>query len=381
MKYHNSTIMDNILYYPNINVPKTDWAIRNLLYYDTIGAIVPNEYFYNPQENYEPFMYELIRNELVIPIDPMNSLERPGEVTEKIMEYLLSEEFQQGLYRDFSRRMNPTKVAGRSKIDVWEDRIHSEKFNPNLFQNYLHSGKFNIPSSKLHSEKFNYNLFRELERVGLAQRISGSWYAVEHKTASYMMGFLATVIGEKTERRLTTDKLMHRPIWTKEEKHNEVVYQNFKRGVILRDLIPYPQEIDIHRLRDFKERYYLELRRFRRKIEQLVLNQQFEVGSELLKITIEELIDNRDQLVDRMSQNRFGNIFFGCVCGLAGALIGFVTNSTVAGILTGAPGFANAVHAALQIEKPEELFDQTGMKYLALVDKRLMSFSERRIKR
>ena len=31
----------NILYYPEINIPRTEWAIRAFLYYDEVAAIVP----------------------------------------------------------------------------------------------------------------------------------------------------------------------------------------------------------------------------------------------------------------------------------------------------------------------------------------------------
>jgi hypothetical protein len=40
-------------------------------------------------------------------------------------------------------------------------------------------------------------------------------------------------------------------------------------------------------------------------------------------------------------------------------------------MLWGLPGFANAVYSAMKIEKTENVFDQSGMKYLALVDKKL----------
>lgn len=56
--------MNNLLYYPYINLPNTDWAIRALLYYDNISSIVPTQYFYEP-EQYEPFMREVIQNELI----------------------------------------------------------------------------------------------------------------------------------------------------------------------------------------------------------------------------------------------------------------------------------------------------------------------------
>lgn len=52
--------MDNLLYYPSINLPDTDWTIRTLLYYDNIGSIVPEQYFHEP-DLYEPFMREAIQ--------------------------------------------------------------------------------------------------------------------------------------------------------------------------------------------------------------------------------------------------------------------------------------------------------------------------------
>ena len=62
--------MSNLLYYPYINLPNTDWTIRALLYYDNISSIVPTQYFNEP-EQYEPFMREVIQNELIDPINPM----------------------------------------------------------------------------------------------------------------------------------------------------------------------------------------------------------------------------------------------------------------------------------------------------------------------
>lgn len=45
----------NILYYPEINIPRTEWAIRAFLYYDEVAAIVPYKYNMEP-DSYEPFM-------------------------------------------------------------------------------------------------------------------------------------------------------------------------------------------------------------------------------------------------------------------------------------------------------------------------------------
>lgn len=45
----------NILYYPEINIPRTEWAIRAFLYYDEVAAIVPYKYNMEP-DSYEPFI-------------------------------------------------------------------------------------------------------------------------------------------------------------------------------------------------------------------------------------------------------------------------------------------------------------------------------------
>lgn len=81
--------MANLLYYPYINLPKTDWAARVLLYYDSIGSIVPMQYFYEP-ELYNPFMRELIDNELIETINPMDVVERPQDVTKIFIDYMES---------------------------------------------------------------------------------------------------------------------------------------------------------------------------------------------------------------------------------------------------------------------------------------------------
>ena len=79
--------MSNLLYYPYINLPKTNWTIRALLYYDNISSIAPNQYFHEP-EQYEPFMREVIQSELITPINPMTVLENPWKVSKIFIDYL-----------------------------------------------------------------------------------------------------------------------------------------------------------------------------------------------------------------------------------------------------------------------------------------------------
>lgn len=154
--------MENLLYYPYINLPRTDWTARTLLYYDKIGSIVPQDYFYNP-EKYEPFMRRMVQEELVIPLNPLEVLDRPWELSEPFIKYIHSPDLS---------------LAKRVKY----------------FQEGL-SGKRKFTGIKIHMDKFEYNTFHQLSEVGLAKRNNNDWFIVEKHTAKELMTFLATVIG------------------------------------------------------------------------------------------------------------------------------------------------------------------------------------------
>jgi hypothetical protein len=57
-----------VLYFPLINVPQNAWFARVLLYWDEVGAIVPNEVM--RRQGVTPYMKELIHEGLVSPTDP-----------------------------------------------------------------------------------------------------------------------------------------------------------------------------------------------------------------------------------------------------------------------------------------------------------------------
>jgi len=75
-----------------------------------------------------------------------------------------------------------------------------------------------------------------------------------------------------------------------------------------------------------------------------------------------------------MGESKFGQLIFGTVCGITGAVIGLASAGTagaIVGSFSALPSFANAVYSALQIERVENIPDQSGMKYLALVDRKI----------
>lgn len=168
--------MENLLYYPYINIPRTDWTLRTLIYYDQVGSIVPQNYFYEP-DRYDRFMRELVQNDLVIPINPMEVLERPWEISRPFLEYVNSREFKIRQRRESFQR----ERVGR-----------------------IHRGKFNGP--RIHAEKFDGEIFYQLVQAGLAEREDYEWFKVEQKTANDLMSFLASVIGGKLNFLPTTDR-------------------------------------------------------------------------------------------------------------------------------------------------------------------------------
>lgn len=337
--------MDNLLYYPYINIPPTNWTARALLYYDHIGTIVPQSYFYEPGQ-YEPFMRELVTNELVIPINPIETLNNPWEVSRPFLEYVKSKEFKLELRR---KRFVPRKSG----------LINREKFEPK--------------KSDIHADKFDGEIFYQLEQAGLASRIDGDWYSVESRTANELMSFLALVVGGKLDYLPTTDKYRKSfSIASRNKKEFKTKHkQQLKRELILDELIPYPEYIDLSKLRSFKDKYPNLLGAFKNKVELIALDPSIEEGSDRFKEIIRELQLRKEELSTKMSESKLGQVFFGTVCGITGALYGLTTAQTPGAVLGGMPGFASAVYSALKIEGAEQVFDQSGMKYLALIDKRI----------
>lgn len=337
--------MENLLYYPYINIPPSKWTARVLLYYNQIGTIVPQSYFYDP-DKYDSFMSELVMSELVIPINPMETLENPWEISRPFLKYVESREFNLGLRQ--------TRFSGRKS-----GLINGEKFKPK--------------NSNIHADKFDQEIFYQLEQIGLATKMNDNWYSVESKTANELMSFLALVVGGKLDYLPTTDKYKkgfstagpNRQEFKVDQK------QQRKREIILDELIPYPNNIDLSKLRSFKDKHLNLLTAFKNRIELIALNPNIEEDSTLFNETINELRLRKEELSVKMSESKMGPIFFGTVCGISGAIYGLSTAQTPGAVLGGLPGFASAVHSALRVEKAERIFDQSGMKYLALVDKRI----------
>lgn len=333
--------MNSLLYYPYINLPQNDWTIRALLYYDNVNAIVPTQYFYEP-EHYNPFMREAIMNELITPINPMDVLNNPYEVSLRFIEYLSARKSVIERRRSF--------FSNQAHI------IHRDKSLSSYRQ------------CKLHINKFDSDVFNYLMEIGLAERIDCNWYNVENKTANDLMFLLSSVIADKIQSILATDKIDY-SFSQICAQNNDVELRNrqYKRDLILKNLIPYPKQIDITNLRKFKEKHHDLLIAFRSKVESIVLNSAISPESKMFEVTLGELKIQKEELSKRMNESHLGNINFGTICGTISAGIGLFENSSIATIT----GLLSAIYSVCKTERPESVADQTGLKYLALVDKRM----------
>ncbi len=335
--------MSHLLYFPYINLPKSEWTFRTLLYYDSISSIVPDEYFYEPQYHYEPFMLELVREQLVTPLNPIQVLENPYSLVEPFIAFIKGRYYQIEKKRELFRNQED------------KTRISNKKFSP----------------SNINALKFNDQLLYNLAQLGLAKHIEGAWYEVENYTAGYLMSYLSNIIASKLELLPVTDRPLNLPFYMSYNKPLSTNEAKIRRDKILNGIIPYPLELNLSKMMRLKERYSGELIALRSIVEQIALDSKYD-SEELLNEKIRELNYNKDQLLARFKESQIGNILFGNVCGLVGAAYGFTqTNSTVGAVIGGSIGFANALHSALKIEDQTKIYDPSGMKYLAIMDNKL----------
>ncbi len=332
--------MENLLYYPWINVPKSDWTNRALLYYETIGCIVPRQYNEEPKR-FENHMRELVQENLVIPVNPAEIISDPWNITRPFIEYVES--------KDFDLKKRRTKFSNGSK-----GRIHRGKFSK---------------APQIHIDKFDKEVFYRLENAGLAEKRDDEWYNVEKATANELMAYISTIIAKKLDCRPMSDKLRRFIPSSRVTKKDfkEIKIQQSKREIILNEIIPFPENIDFTKLRRFKDDHYDLLNSFRNKVELIALDPRIEIETEFFNEKIKELTIGKTELTAKMNESNFGNIVFGTICGAASAGIAF--NEGFGWLAM--PAFLNAIHSALKIETAEDIPNQEGMKYLALMEKRI----------
>jgi hypothetical protein len=339
---------DNVLYFPSIRVPETEWFTRVLLYWDTVGTIVPSEYMDDPKF-LRPYTAGLMEHGLLKAVMPDSSaLWEGGEPK----------------YRDaFLALMNSLHLK-RRKVS-------------------LHG----LETVRIHLDKTGHGLASELVARNLAARISGpewgTWFEVEKQAGNLLMAFLATILGQRSGQRMDpiTDSADCLKAFASVPIGAGVVEGRLDpiRTEILADLLPAPVDlVPPAQLAHFKDQYGELLKGFRAAVEQRVVAaagiENPELRSHQIGLIKTELKAQLEEITRRMQEHTWNRISFGTLLAVIAAGIVVADALITGGQLTiaGASlGLTSAVYTAYDgTRTPQDLLARP-MAYAALAHRKL----------
>ncbi|HYU54292.1 MAG TPA: hypothetical protein VEK37_15170 [Gemmatimonadaceae bacterium] len=246
-----------VLYFPYIAVPQSVWLTQILLYWDQVGSIVPYEYIDHP-EALGPYMQQLLREELVVQIQPGAYLRNVPRFAEAFVRYLNS------LGSELEVRQRAF-AAGR------RERIHDEKMGK--------AGRRGVPRrpiAQIHIEKLD-DVSQALEQAGLASTSRYPWIDVERETANDFMCYLATCLGQVPEVDALpitdTGRALDKVLTSGVEKREVDAQVQVLRMQVLEKILPVPMhELEPGDIRQFKDKHGAALGHFRQRVqEELVI--------------------------------------------------------------------------------------------------------------
>ena len=302
-----------VLYFPYIDVPQSTWLTRMLLYWDSVGVIMPYQFVENPEE-LKTFTRDLLQAGLLTQVIPGHYLGDIPRFSKAFLAYLNS------LGNEIERRRKRflDQQPARRKHRLRD--IHFEKLGT-------------VP---IHIEKTD-SLAEELVDLRLATLINPPWLSLEAKTAEEFMYYLATVLGKHRELQFTpvTDeqkKLAKLTSFIAPENLLEKSLDALRLDV-LEDVLPAPSRpVPVIEIERFKGKYGDQLSRFRRKIEmelmRLVDINSSELRKRSLQLFKEDLAEEIEDLESKMKESRWPSIICGKLCALLSPVpvIGRVTS-------------------------------------------------------
>lgn len=335
--------MEKILYFPSISIPKSQWLMGALFYWDKIGSIVPLEFLDEPNLLGE-HMRKLVEAELIEQVVPEQHLWNVPNFEEAFIDFI-----------DNNPVFRPISNLGRLGLIGQNGVIRTTK--------EIHMGKLR-------------RLGQKLEQRGLATKGRESWYTVEGYTASNFMTYLATVLGTITEYTPLTDSYNELSYFLpKVEKENtrDLLKEQLRARIIER-VLPVPSFVeDPYDIFRFKEKHYDKLTRFRRYIEEFIL--QLELVPEIqieerIKLFAESTEDEISYISDRMNSFKWRMINFSTLCSIAPPTIDLlkgISEDSKLDTVSGTFGLLSAVGAALSREKIIEI-ERRPLAYAAIVE-------------
>ncbi|QGQ44751.1 DUF6236 family protein [Metabacillus sediminilitoris] len=336
--------MDKILYFPSISIPKSQWLMGSLFYWDKVGSIVPLEFLKKPNLLGE-HMRKLVEVELIEQVVPEQHLWNVPNFEEAFIDFI-----------DNTSAFCPISKLGRLGL-IGQDGVIRTTTE-------IHMGKLR-------------SLGHRLEQRGLATKGRGSWYTVEGYTASNFMTYLATVLGTITEYTPLTDSYNELSYFLPnvEKENTREVLKEQLRTRIIENVLPVPAYIedpyDIYR---FKEKHYDKLTRFRRYVEESILNlellPEYQV-EEKLKIFAENSRDEIRYISESMKSFKWRMINFATFCSIASpalSLVKGISEDSILDTTSATVGILGAVGVALSTEKIKEI-ERQPLAYAAIIER------------
>jgi hypothetical protein len=335
-------MIDNVLYFPSIRVPETEWFTRVLLYWDTVGTIVPTEYQDDPQF-LRPYTAELIEKGLLKVVTPDSTIWELGA----------------GKYYDAFFALIEKLPLERAKLPF--------------------PGRETV---RIHVDKTGAGLASELQNRSLAIHIAGQndgdrWYEVEKQIGNLLMAYLATILGQNPKQRMVpiTDSADCLKAFARVPFGERVVAGRLDpiRTEILADLLPAPVDpVPPAQLVKFKDRYRKLLSSFRAAIEQRVVevaSTEPELRDYRIGLIKSQLKGQLEEIVRRMKEHGWLRIGWGALLAVVAAGFLIADTATTGGMLTmlGASfGLSAAVVGAFEGSWSPKEFFANPMAYAAL---------------
>lgn len=153
----------------------------------------------------------------------------------------------------------------------------------------------------------------------IASRFDWSWYYVEEKTAKLVMAYLALYISKKGNFLPSTDNIKNLDISLNQK--GAILRTNKIRQNLLEDIMPYPINPDLTKLRKFKDKYHDELKSFRILLEQTafeISNYKSSHNKKIIQdLKIAEIQDKKEKILRELNQSKTGqspfwNSFWNC---------------------------------------------------------------------
>jgi hypothetical protein len=307
----------NVIYFPYIRVPDSEWFNRVLLYWDQVSSIIPGEYVIDPGQ-LGGYMDRLIRTKLVKPINPTDYINKIPHFTDSFLAYVDSPDYP-------------------------------VLFDPDL--------RRNLPATRIHADKMAgfSGLIHGLTSRNLAKRsINYPWYDVEVYTANQYMAYLSACLGNLPDINAlpVTDTLKNSNAINPASPREAQLLADFDimRTVILEKTLPCPStSVPPEEIARFKQTHKRELTQFRNKIENLLIDSAA-MESPLRNMKVDQFIieTNADieYLTGQMKNNGWRSITLGNLLAFGKAsfktTLGWFTTG-----LTGAVGGAMEFPAAI----------------------------------